>query len=271
MIRRLLPTVLCALLFPSVVLAQDEPRAFDITTDDGVVLAAYEYAPSASGDGGYVLLFHQGGGNALGEYGPIVPRLTAEGYRVLAVDLRSGGDLFDESNQTVERLGNAEDDYCAGLQDLEAALRYAVAQRPDRRPIVWGSSYSAALGVQLARAHSEDVAGVLAFSPASGEPMEGCRPEPFADGLTVPLIAFRPGNEAQIPSVAEQLRTLGEMGHEVHVVEPGRHGSSMLVETRVGSDTSPAWALVLDFLRRLETRRTSPQGDPTNAMASPYE
>ena len=84
--------------------------------------------------------------------------------------------------------------------------------------------------------------------------MEGCRPESAAAGLTVPLIAFRPGREAEIPFVAQQLETLRAQGHEVHVLDPGVHGSSSLVAERVGADVSPAWDLVMDFLARVRDR-----------------
>lgn len=203
----------------------------------------------------YILLFHQAGASALGEYTPIIPRLADAGYDVLAVDLRSGGDLFGVANRTVERLGTPEPLYCRGVPDLDAALEWAVAARPSRKAILWGSSYSAALVVQLARQRPNDVAGVVSFSPATGEPMASCEPEPAARGLAMPLVAFRAKNEAELPFVADQLAALREMGHEVHVLDPARHGSSALVEERVGGDTSEAWRFIWVFLARLRTDR----------------
>lgn len=231
--------------------APQSPRALHLTTSDGVRLTAYDFSVPAEAPRPYVLLFHQAGASALGEYTPIVPRLVEAGYDVLAVDLRSGGGLFGGVNRTVEARGASEEDYCRALPDLNAALTWAREARTGSKPVLWGSSYSAALVIQLAATRPGEVQGVLSFSPASGEPMAGCLPEPYARELRVPLVAFRPKNEAEIPSVAEQLDALRAMGHEVHVLDPARHGSSALVAERVGAPTDEAWTWVLAFLERM--------------------
>ena len=153
----------------------------------------------------------------------------------------------------MDALGDASYSYCDALPDLEAALAYVRERNPEVKPILWGSSYSAALAIQLAAAHSDAVTGVLAFSPASGEPMDGCRPEPFADGLTVPLLVLRPQSEAVIESVAAQLAAFAEQGHQTAVADPGTHGSSMLVAERAGGDVESTWQVVLHFLHSFET------------------
>jgi len=218
-----------------------------IPAEGGVTLTAdlhLEHPESAP----LVLLFHQAGGDARGEYGPIVPRLLAAGYNVLAVDQRNGGDQFGVMNRTVARLDDQLYEYCAAYPDLEAALSWAVARGLGGRRAVWGSSYSAALVFQLAAKHPRDVAAVLAFSPASGEPMRGCEPEPWAAKLTVPALALRPAREMEDESVRSQLEQLSAMGIHTRVADPGVHGSSMLVAERAGGDTEPTWKVVLDFL-----------------------
>lgn len=195
-----------------------------------------------------VILFHQAGGDARGEYGPIVPRLLTAGYNVLAVDQRTGGDRFGGVNRTVAHLDDQAFDYCDVYPDLEAALGWAVEEGLGGPRAVWGSSYSAALVFQLAAKHPDEVAAVLAFSPASGDPMRGCEPEPFAEALSVPALALRPAREMEVDRVREQLEALAAMGVRTHVADPGTHGSSMLVPRRAGGDTEGTWKVVLDFL-----------------------
>jgi len=249
----LLLAALALLVSPGHASAQEAPREFILQSTDGISVHAYEFRGPVE-EAPYILLFHQGGSNALGEYATIAPRLVTNGYHVLAIDQRSGGGLFDGRNRTVEGLGASAESYCTPIADLEAALDYAGERSAGQKAIVWGSSYSAALVVQLADRRPADIAGVLAFSPATGEPMEGCRPEAAAGRLSVPLFAVRPGREAAIESVATQLQTLRDQGHEVHVFEPGVHGSSTLVASRVQSDVEAYWTHVLTFLDRLETR-----------------
>lgn len=113
-----------------------------------------------------VLLFHQAGWSR-GEYREIAPKLVKAGYRVMAVDQRSGGAVNGVKNEThrrATRMGLARG-YLDAYADLEAALVYARKELAAARVIVWGSSYSASLVVRLAAEHPEEVAGVMAFSP----------------------------------------------------------------------------------------------------------
>jgi hypothetical protein len=60
--------------------------------------------------------------------------------------------------------------------------------------------------------------------------------------------------------IEEQLDRLGSLGHQTYVADPGRHGSSTLVEQRVGADTSETWQVVERFLGSL--RSSSSPGQP---------
>jgi len=224
-----------------------EPREVTFASTQGVTVYADLYREHDR-DAPLVILFHQAGGDARGEYGPIVPRLVEAGYNVLAVDQRNGGTQFGGVNRTVAHLDDQAFDYCDAYPDLEAALAWAVAEGLGGPRAVWGSSYSAALVFQLAAKHPDDVAAVLAFSPASGEPMRGCEPEPYAKGLAAPALALRPAREMEVDSVREQLEALAGMGVKTWVADPGVHGSSMLVPRRAGGDTDATWKVVLDFL-----------------------
>lgn len=239
---------LCSLAPPAV--AQSSQEVIFLSTD-GTELSGALYRTDDD-RAPVVLLFHQGGGS-LAEYERIAPRLVAAGYHALAVDLRRGGDLFGVPNQTVLRWRGPEPSYCDAYQDLESTMQFA-REIGLRGPLVaWGSSYSAALVVRLGAEYPKQIAAVLAFSPASGEPMAGCEPEPWAAHLEAPLLVLRPEREVEnteYPWIAEQLETFRSAGAETYVAPEARHGSSMLDPERNPSATEPTWLVVERFLAR---------------------
>ena len=198
-----------------------------------------------------IVLFHQAGANARGEYEPIIPELSNLGLNILAVDQRTGGQIFGSCNRTMAQIPLNRYGYCDAYPEMEGALSYLGTNGFTEGKIVWGSSYSAALVIKLAAEHSDEVAGVLAFSPASGEPMEGCRPEQYFATLKVPLLVLRPENEMEYESVKLQFDSAKHTGHQTYVAVGGKHGSSMLVESRTGSSTEKTWKIVSEFLKSL--------------------
>ena len=195
-----------------------------------------------------ILLFHQAGANAKSEYGSIIPRLIELGYNIMAIDQRSGGQRFGGYNRTVAKLPTSRFDYCEVYPDFVGSLNYLAAHNYSGKKIIWGSSYSAALVIKLAHEHPEKIAAVLAFSPASGEPMSDCKPEQYFSDLPMPVLILRPQREAEIESVKYQLELASTQGHQTYVANPGTHGSSMLVKERVGVDVSATWEVVIKFL-----------------------
>jgi alpha-beta hydrolase superfamily lysophospholipase len=188
------------------------------------------------------------GASGEAEYGPIAPRLNREGYDVLVIDQRAGGELFDGINRTVQANGN-ETDYCKAAADLDGTLAWARVQANGRPLILWGSSYSAALVLRLAATNPEAAIAVLAFSPASGGPMAACRSEEVSDRIRVPVLALRPRSEMELASAIAQAERFRAQGHQVFVADAGTHGSSMLVEERVEAPVDSTWVAVLAFLR----------------------
>lgn len=55
-------------------------------------------------------------------------------------------------------------------------------------------------------------------------------------------------SEMELESAVEQQGILEEGGAEFHVVENGRHGSSMLLDTRTGHDMSASRELVINWI-----------------------
>ena len=222
-------------------------REVTFETKDGITIHADVH--EIRKDAPLILLFHQGGASARGEYAPIIPWLLENGFNVMAIDQRLGAEMFGGVNRTKALVGDRGWGYCDAYPDVEAALRYA-GKRFTARPFLWGSSYSATLAIRLAAAHPDEVSGVLAFSPAGGEPMKGCDPGMYVGKLKVPLLVLRPASEMERPTSSAQAEMFREHGVEVFVAKNGVHGSSMLVAERVEGAVDETRARVLSFLRR---------------------
>jgi alpha-beta hydrolase superfamily lysophospholipase len=249
---------LAALYSSSGVLGQEADslivREVSFVTDDGITV----YGDLCLGDESkatpIILLFHQGGGNARAEYGPLVPRLIEQGFNALAIDQRRGGEQPGGINRTVAALEGAEHSYCDAYADLEAALRYVMTEGYSGVRIAWGSSYSATLAIRLAAEHPGEVHGVLAFSPACGAEMQECRRDADSAVLSVPLLILQSASEMQEEEVQRQLAMFQEQGHATYIADPGVHGSSMLNAERVGASVERNWEVVLAFLRAIVNR-----------------
>jgi hypothetical protein len=225
-----------------------EPFSFRSST--GLEIFGDHYAADTDSRG-VILLFHQGGSNARAEYASVIPRLLEWHYEVYAFDMRAGGDRLGGENRTIVAMGGEDDaDYCDVYPDFEAVLAYVSNQ--SRSPLIlWGSSYSGALVFQLASRHTSDIRAVLGFSPASGGPMERCRPGLYLEGISMPAIAFRPAHEMGRPSTDNQKLQFEAAGIPFHVIENAVHGSSMLNPARIDGDVTTTWKIVEDFLSAL--------------------
>ncbi|GAB4240101.1 MAG: hypothetical protein Tsb0034_16390 [Ekhidna sp.] len=198
-----------------------------------------------------IILFHQGGSNVRGEYRYTLPVLYDMGYNILASDLRSGGDLFDQSNRTVSNLpSDLEVTYCDAESDVQAAIDYATTQGLQKFVLV-GSSYTASLVIRVGAQNKDKVAGIIALSPSSGGPMAPCRPDEIMDGLEVPLLIVRPRREMEIESVRQQFELAKSFGHQTYIAENGVHGSSSLDPSRVEGGVEQHWEVVKRFLGTL--------------------
>lgn len=224
------------------------PHEVTFAGADGGMLFADTYPSSRGSAAPVVLLFHQGGGDARGEYGPIISRLVERGFNVLAIDLPGGGNRFGVENRTVASRPRSDPSYCDEYGDLEAALAWVASSSFSGLRVLWGSSYSASLAIRLAADHPEKVAAVLAFSPAASGPMESCRPDPYLTRLAAPLLVSRPTGELALPAVQAQSELVRQAGHEVFEAVGGTHGSSMLVAGRATGDVEPTWERVLSFI-----------------------
>lgn len=224
-------------------------------TPDSITIFGDLYETNKSED--IILLFHQGGSNRRGEYRTIIPELLKLGLNILAIDQRVGGQIYGEYNQTIANIPTNSFDnkygYCDAYNNLEGALNFVIQQGFSGKKILWGSSYSASLVMRLGSERPQDVDGILSFSPASGKVMEGCNPEDFMANVKSPLLILKPPNEMKSDRAKAQFEMAATYNHQTYAAEYGVHGSSMLVESRVGHDVGKNWEVVHAFLK--EVRR----------------
>lgn len=223
------------------VAAAPMPVTFKAT--DGVIVHGLYDTPAHPK--ALLLLFHQAG-SSKAEYATIAPRLVAAGFGTLAVDQRSGGSLYGP-NETAAALGRPAS-YDEGRLDLEAALAWGVDHK---LPVaLWGSSYSAALVLEVAAAHPRQVAAVLAFSP--GEYLDNKRAVGAAAAkLTIPLYVTSAANRSEVLAAADILKASPSRTKVQYQPQAGIHGSSTLIRARDPEGAAANWTAVLAFLRRV--------------------
>lgn len=196
-----------------------------------------------------VLLFHQAGWSR-GEYREIAPKLVELGYRVMAVDQRSGGAVNGVPNETHRRAikKRLPRSYLDAYADLEAALAYARKELKAERVIVWGSSYSASLVFQLAAKHAEEVTALMAFSPGEyfKKQKDPVYIENFAKSVQQPLFVTSSKKER------EQAKSIFDASPSEKKIlftpaSKGQHGSRALWNKWPDSDVY--WAAVNGFLQ----------------------
>ncbi|MGN6376473.1 MAG: alpha/beta hydrolase [Sphingomonas sp.] len=214
-----------------------------LTAADGVkVYGDYYEVPHPKA---LILLFHQARSSAA-EYATIAPRLNAMGYSALAIDQRSGGDMFGP-NRTVRALGTSQD-YMAAEQDLRAALDWAVAKR---QPVmVWGSSYSAALIFLLAADNPGKIKALLAFSPGEYLPDKHAV-ENAAASLDLPVFIAAQPDTGETKAARQIYDALGHRPppSTLYLPQHGVHGSSTLIAGRDPQGAAQNWQAVQRFLQ----------------------
>lgn len=195
-----------------------------------------------------ILLFHQARGSK-GEYAAIAPRLKEMRFDALAIDQRSGGDLFGHNENSTYPVGDKG--YLASKADLEGALAWARSKAKGVPVILWGSSYSAALSFVVAAEHPGEVAAVVAFSPA--EYLDSARRVRTAAGkLRIPafMAASRSYYEkTEADALAYMMRKLPDVVRfdDTQLV----HGSSMAVPERNPQGAVAVWKSLTDFLDKV--------------------
>ena len=155
--RSLFALCLLSLLVPLNACASD----VKLKTSDGRVVYG-DFKQAKPNNDRIVLLFHQARSNRH-EYDPIAPAINKIGFDTLAIDQRSGGNMWGETNQTVAAAGNSTG-YTEAFPDLQAAVDWAVAKKY-KTIVTVGSSYSSALNFFLAKKNADKITAMASFSP----------------------------------------------------------------------------------------------------------
>lgn len=244
---RMFVMVSCGALFAAGASAEPAFENLDFPTANGIEARADLYGDK-QGAGPLILVFHQAGWSR-GEYREIAPKLVAKGYRVLAVDQRSGRRVNGVPNGTAKRAASKKlpMGYLDAYADLVAALNYATTELNAPQVIVWGSSYSASLAIRLAAEHPDLVRAVLSFSPGEYfRKVEGPRyVRSHAKRVRQPLFVTSSKDERR------QVKPLYDAAPAEKKIlftpaSRGRHGSSALWSK--WSDHDVYWAAVNGFL-----------------------
>ena len=195
---------------------------------------------------GTAVLFHMAGSNR-GEYGPITPQLAAIGFDCIAIDQRSGGRLFGQSNETVAARGGSTG-FGEALADLEGAL--AFARREPGPVVVFGSSYSAALVFILAARRPMDVSALLAFSP--GEFIAGQSVRGAAAKVACPAYVSSASDQGEIEAARALLGAVPGKITRQGMPRHGVHGAATLREDANPGGAKENMAEVRGFLEGLK-------------------
>jgi dienelactone hydrolase len=192
-----------------------------------------------------LLLFHQAHASRH-EYDALIARFNQLGYDTLAIDQRSGGDLFGGHNQTVQARGRSAD-YLDVAPDLDAALAWA-RDRHYGTIVAVGSSYSSALVILLAARHPPGLTAIASFSPGEYFDDKDLIKDAAAK-VTIPFYVTT--DPAEAGNVTEVLRKA--QGDNIIHYQPkaGVHGASTLVESRDPDGYAANLKSFEDFLRKL--------------------
>ena len=211
------------------------------TADKALVVADLERSKAKNTR--VALLFHQAGSNRH-EYDPIAPALRKLGFDTLALDQRSGGRMWGQTNATVDKRGRSTS-YLEALPDLEAAVAWAAA-KGYKTILCVGSSYSAALNFLLAAKHKA-VSAIASFSPGEYLPDKGMVGKAAA-ALKLPIYVSAgssPREEQRLDLVLK--RRKGNQGVTRHRAKHGVHGASTLRADRNPKGATENLKHFLDF------------------------
>ncbi|MBM4375370.1 MAG: lysophospholipase [Deltaproteobacteria bacterium] len=142
-----------------------EPKTFELTAADGLVLRGYRWEPSDA-PRGIVQIAHGMAEHAL-RYAEVAEFLAARGYLVVAHDHRGHG----RSMRPGEEPGHMadEDAFAKAVEDLHRVNRLAAREHPGLGVALVGHSMGSFMSQNLAFAHPEDVVAVVLVA-SNGRP-----------------------------------------------------------------------------------------------------
>jgi dienelactone hydrolase len=224
---------------------QNKISIITFPSKDGLEITADLYHTKE--DAPVFVLCHQARFNR-SAYKETAKKLMERGINCLATDQRSGGVLNEQANETTERAKakGLPTSYLDAEQDINAAVDF-MAQKYNQQVILVGSSYSAALGLKVAK-ENPNVKAILSFSPGEYFGTKLTIAEAI-DGLNKPT--FITSSKKEAPQ-AKKLAAKVVPDKVVHFVPQaeGIHGAKALWSEHAFSDEY--WTAVDTFLAQYE-------------------
>jgi hypothetical protein len=189
-----------------------------------------------------IVLCHQANWSR-GEYKEIAVTLNSLGFNCLAIDQRSGNAINGVTNLTKGRAVAAgkSTGFNDAKQDITASVAWA-KNYYNKDVILWGSSYSSALVLIIAKENAS-VEKVLSFSP--GEYLSPVNVKTSITGLNKPsFLASAKSEQAQTLTLFNVITATDKT--QFIPTGNGRHGSSALWTTE--ADNAEYWIAVKAFL-----------------------
>ncbi len=224
-----------------------QTKTIQFSSEDGITVTADLYQIENK-DAPYIILFHQAG-YSRGEYLEIAPKLNKLGFNCMAIDQRSGKGVNGVENETHKSAVqlNKKTKYPDAIPDVEAALKYVKNELNASKIIIWGSSYSAALVLYLGSKYSNDITGILSFSPGEYFSIEGNTIQSYASKIKDPVfITSAKSEEDSWRNMYEAIPL--EKSFFLPKVK-GKHGSKALWDD--SKEHEDYWNAVIEFLNNI--------------------
>ncbi len=198
---------------------------------DGLLITADQY--KVKNPRAHILLCHRSHCNR-GEYRETAPKICAHGFSCLAMDQRSGMNIFSVINETstLAKKKGLPTGYKDAKQDIEAAIDFLYKTNKDRPIMIVGSSYSASLALLIAK-DTDYIKAAAAFSP--GEYLKGIHVAEEIKSLKKPI--YVTSAKKEIEQVKQLVRFVDKkyVTHFKPTVE-GFHGSKTLWNSVEGNE-----------------------------------
>lgn len=231
---------------PEAIEAEKEAQQLALRAADGTKVFAWRYPAGNKKAERVILCFHQAGSNAA-EYAAIAPRFNKLGFDCLAIDQRSGGEMWGRENKTAAQFPE-NPGYMNAYPDLVSALDWAKSEGY-KKIVACGSSYSASLAMKLASEHPE-VSAVMAFSPGEYFDIQRTTRSWNAQVAVPTLFACDKagGAEGVINIMGGTPDLPGRHRDSIAINKEGVHGASTLRPDRNPKSAEFYWKAVEDFL-----------------------
>ncbi len=213
------------------------------SSKDGLPITADYYAVDHPHN--LVLLCHRSHCNR-GEYRETAPQLNKLGFSCLAIDQRSGMNVFGVINETstLAKQRRLPTGYLEARPDIEAAIDYGYQLNISKPLLILGSSYSASLALMIAT-KTDKIKAVIAFSP--GEHLKNTNVAEAVKSLAKSV--FVTGAKKEIDEVRKIVRFIAPGFVTLFSPESdGFHGSKTLWKSVKGHESY--WESLSQFLSR---------------------